>query len=73
MSYVLTFVYNTCAYRAHAQGCSAAVRTRDKGLIEPETFETVEAARMWADTDESDKAGKPTRANFKACACCKKG
>lgn len=71
MKYVLTFVHNTGAYRAHALGCSAAVSSKNKSLIEPEKFESVESARAWADEDESAKAGAPTRSNFKACACCK--
>jgi hypothetical protein len=68
MSYLLTFVPKTAAYRAHAAGCSAAISTKRQVRLD-QTFESVAAAREWAHADESAKAGQPARANFKACAC----
>jgi len=71
MSFVLTFVPSTCAYKCHAVGCPAAtvkVRGTKQTLLE-ETFDSVADARQWANADETAKAGKPVAAKFKACPC----
>lgn len=72
MRYVLTFSGST-TYNVHAQGCTAAKTTRGglgKVLL-PETFDSIEAARAWANADESEKAGEKTEALFTVCKCAK--
>ena len=71
MKFVLCFSTTTAGYRCHAITCKAATDSARYHLM-PETFETVDAARACANDDESQKAGEPTRADFKACACCRK-
>jgi hypothetical protein len=68
MNYVLTFSMKTAGYRCHAKGCSAAVNTKHTALI-PTQFSTVDAARNFANADESEKSGEVTKANFRVCNC----
>lgn len=70
MKYVLTFAPKTAGYRCHWNVCSAAKDSKHTVKL-PTVFDSIADARKWADADESDKAGEPTRANFKACSCCR--
>lgn len=65
----LLFIPKTCRYSAHACNCSAYTGSTRRQVALPGTYETVEAARAFADADESDKAGKPTKAIFRVCKC----
>lgn len=69
--YLLTYVTSTGNYRAHRLGCGAATNTRKQVVID-EVFDTIGDARTYADADESEKAGKATRAPFKSCECCRR-
>lgn len=72
MKYALVFMPHTASYRVHASDCSAAI---EDGLARhprhrfPAEFNSVEEARAFADADETEKAGEPTKAAFKACPC----
>jgi hypothetical protein len=66
---VLTFSPMTAVYAAHHHKC-VQVNSKKVHAID-EKFPSVKAAHDWADRDESDKAGEPTKARFKSCACAK--
>lgn len=78
MKYVLVFMPNTCAYCVHDEGCSAATnQTKANGGARrhriPQTFETIEAARTYADVDEYEKGDDEgcADARFRVCKCAK--
>jgi hypothetical protein len=70
MKYVMTFAMNTSGYRCHALGCLAAKDSRLTNLL-PGEFASIDDARNYANTDESEKAGCDTRADFRVCKCAK--
>lgn len=75
MTIVLMFIPDSCAYRAHAEGCkntSNVFKGKQRRHRVPGTFVDVAHAQRWSDDDESEKAGAPTKANFAACPCTKK-
>jgi hypothetical protein len=71
MKFVVTFVMNTARYCVHTEGCSAAFTGKTKNLI-PDTFDSIDSAVKWANEDESQKAGEPTKAILTICACAHK-
>lgn len=73
-TFVLTFHPNNCAYRCHVVGCFAATNQplecgSNYRMSLSKKFSSVVAARRYADTEESSKAGEPRKADFKACKC----
>lgn len=73
--FALIFVRYTCRYSCHAWDCPAAKDTRKQFRIltenSPQDFDSIEAARAYADEDESTKAGQPTKAIWRVCKCTK--
>jgi heme-degrading monooxygenase HmoA len=70
--YTLTFSGKTAKYACHAVTCSAAHGNSKKDIhsfLGHMEWASVEATRAFANADESEKAGQPTRANWKACPC----
>jgi hypothetical protein len=66
---VLTFSPTTCVYAAHHHKCSQVNSSKVNAI--GEKFPDTKAARKWADVDESEKAGEPTKAFFRVCKCAK--
>jgi len=74
MKYALTFVHKTCGYRVHATTCANAADkffVKNSQSLIPESFDSIDAARAFADADESAKAGATVKANFRICNCAK--
>lgn len=70
MKFTLTFSATTAKYACHAMSCTAAQGNEERGIHGPlGEFETIAEARAFADQDESDKAGQPTKAGWKLCPC----
>jgi len=76
-TFAVIFVANSCRYTCHASDCPQAVtKVHRRGgseqfRIERE-FTSIEAARAFADADESEKAGEPTKAIWRVCGCAKR-
>jgi hypothetical protein len=69
MKYTLTFSARTAKYACHAINCTAA-QNPGRGVHGPfGEFETIAAAREYANDDESSKAGEPTKAGWNLCKC----
>lgn len=67
--HVITFSHNNAAYRVHKVGCPAAKETPHRTAWEHEG--DAHSALAACHADESDKAGKPTKADAKICKCAK--
>lgn len=67
--HVITFSHNNAAYRVHKVGCPAAKETPHRTVWEHEG--DAHSALAACHADESDKAGKPTKANAAICKCAK--
>lgn len=70
MKYALLFIPKSCRYTVHAASCSAATDVPDVRHRLGE-FDSVAAARTYANQDESEKAGEPTKAIWRQCNCTK--
>lgn len=73
MYYAIVFRYTTSAYGIHAQNCKHAHHTKHQycWIFEDGNGNTLEAAVASCHEDESEKAGKPTKAKVKICPCAK--
>lgn len=67
MKYALTFALKTARYNVHLATCTASHTNASQNRVD--TFETVEAARAYADADEAEKGGG--KALWRQCACTK--
>lgn len=67
--HIITFSHNNSAYRVHKVGCPAA-KARD-GMSAWMHEGDTKSALAYCHEDESEKAGKPTKANAAICKCAK--
>jgi hypothetical protein len=67
--HLITFSHNNCSYRVHKLGCPAAKEGKHRTVWEHEG--DAHSALQACHNDESEKAGKPTKANAAICKCAK--
>lgn len=66
--HVIVFSHDS-KYRVHKVGCPAAKEGKHRTLIHHEG--DAQSALQWCHDDESEKAGKPTKAHAAICKCAK--
>lgn len=67
--HVIAFSHNNCSYRVHKVGCPAAKEGKHRTVWEHNG--DAASALAACHSDESEKAGKPTKANAAVCKCAK--
>jgi hypothetical protein len=59
------------AFSIHAEGCPVLGKRPASIYTLPEAFASVGGARLYADADESARAGRPALATVRVCRCAK--
>jgi len=67
--HLITFSHNNCSYRVHKLGCPAAKEGKHRTVWQHDG--DAHSALAACHADESEKAGKTTKANASICKCAK--